>query len=345
MAEKKYRSIDEITHNGKPLREILHAHRTWLESVGKSGSIAELSEANLRWAELSGVDLSKADLSWANLCDADLIATGLSGADLGGAILSGADLSDADLSGANLIRADLSWANLRGANLNKANLNECGFGYTVVADCDLSGVSGLKTVTHLAPSSIGVDTILKSQGKIPEAFLKGAGIPDIWIEYSKSLIANPIEFYSCFLSHSSEDQEFVQDLLRQLRDGGVRCWDYRKDAHWGKPVQTDIGLAIYNFDKIVVVCSASSLNNAKVIDEIQRAIQREDSEKKEILFPIRIDEYLFGDWANKDWEVAYKPRLTKYWVGDFTNWKNPASYSESLDRLVKALNRKQTADS
>ena len=109
----------------------------------------------------------------------------------------------------------------------------------------------------------------------------------------------------------------------------------------GRPVQEDIGRAIYDYDKLVVVCSQNSLNNANVIDEIQRAIQREDIEKEEILFPICIDDYLFGEWTNKAWEIAYKPRLIKYWVGDFTSWENQASYGESLDRLVNALNRPQ----
>ena len=34
---------------------------------------------------------------------------------------------------------------------------------------------------------IGIDTVLLSNGKIPEAFLKGAGLPDSFIDYMQSL--------------------------------------------------------------------------------------------------------------------------------------------------------------
>jgi len=47
----------------------------------------------------------------------------------------------------------------------------------------LSAVKGLETVTHRGPSTIGPDTIYRSQGKIPEAFLRGAGVPDDFISY------------------------------------------------------------------------------------------------------------------------------------------------------------------
>ena len=148
-------------------------------------------------------------------------------------------------------------------------------------------------------------------------------MPDGWITYAKSLIANPVEFYSCFISHSREDEQFGQLLHKNLQDEGVRCWHYRKDAKWGKPVQVDIGLAIYNCDEVVVVCSESSLHNANVIDAIQRAIQREDKEKRDILFPIRIDDYVLGNGANKEWQAASSIVSRKYVhivFGVFPRW-------------------------
>ena len=97
MAEKKYRSIDEITHNGVPLREILEAHRAWVESHRHEGRRANLSKAEmggdlLMRADLSEADLGRADLSgvilwYANLTRANLAAANLAGADLAGASL------------------------------------------------------------------------------------------------------------------------------------------------------------------------------------------------------------------------------------------------------------------
>ena len=42
--------------------------------------------------------------------------------------------------------------------------------------------------------------------------MRGAGVPEEFITYMRSLVANPIEFHSCFISYSSKDQEFAERL-------------------------------------------------------------------------------------------------------------------------------------
>ena len=71
------------------------------------------------------------------------------------------DLMSADLGEAKLYRADLSEANLSDSNL----------GGTTFGDVDLNTVSGLESITHWGPSTIGIDTIFRSAGKIPHKFL------------------------------------------------------------------------------------------------------------------------------------------------------------------------------
>src|SRR5947209_293851 len=91
-----------------------------------------------------------------------------------------AHLAGARLAGANLDGASLGKTNLDGATLNAATL-----GYTVFADVNLSSVIGLDSVHHIGPSTIGIDTIARSQGKIPTAFLRGCGLQDWVIESVK----------------------------------------------------------------------------------------------------------------------------------------------------------------
>ena len=79
------------------LREVLEAHKRWLNSDGK-----EVEKADLHGADLSNADLSYADLSYADLSNANLSNANLINADLHGADLSYADLREADLRGANL---------------------------------------------------------------------------------------------------------------------------------------------------------------------------------------------------------------------------------------------------
>ena len=100
------------------LREVLEAHKLWLNSDGKEGELADLSSEDLRGLDLPGADLRGADLRWANLIGADLHNANLLDADLRGADLSYANLIYANLSGTNLIGTALIGTDLYGTDLN-----------------------------------------------------------------------------------------------------------------------------------------------------------------------------------------------------------------------------------
>jgi len=107
------------------LKQILAAHKKWLDSEGKEGKQANLQEAylwkaNLEEANLREANLQKADLWKANLQKADLSGANLQGAYLGQANLQEADFTRADLKGANLTEVKgLSEATLQNANLDE----------------------------------------------------------------------------------------------------------------------------------------------------------------------------------------------------------------------------------
>src|SRR6266536_2125750 len=194
------------------LRQGVDAWNTWRtqhKKVKPNLRGAALSEANLSGANLSEADLNRADLSFAHF----------SGANLNFAHFRGATLIGADLSGATLIGADLSRATLGGAVFSKAIMLG-----TIFGNVDLRMVKGLETIVHFGPSTIGTDTLMRSEGDIPEVFLREAGLSDTFITYARSLAQHPIEYYTCFISYSSKDQEFAERLYTDLRSKGVHCW-------------------------------------------------------------------------------------------------------------------------
>src|SRR5947199_312522 len=134
------------------------------------------------------------------------------------------DLIGANLSAADLSAADLREAELREADLSAADLSAAKVGRTIFGDVDLRTVKGLETVAHLAPSTIGTDTLLRSEGDIPEIFLRKAGLSDAFITYTRSLVQSPITYYTCFISYSTKDQAFVERLYADLQANDVRCW-------------------------------------------------------------------------------------------------------------------------
>jgi hypothetical protein len=302
-------------------------------------SEADLSEANLRdadlsAADLSGADLSAADLSGADLRDADLRASNLSRAVLNnrallyGTRLRWANLSEADLSYATIIKSDLS-----GADLNKSDLSHCRLGNAVIGDVDLSTTKGLEMVKHLHPSTIGINTIYKSKGNIPDVFLRGRGVPENFITFMHSLTDKAFDLYSCFISHSAKDKPFCERLYADLQVKDVRTWYFPEDAKWGETVWGEIDRGIKIYDKLVIVLSENSLRSKPVLREVQRSLDREDKEHKNILFPITLDRYVFDTW-----EHERKADVLEKVVGDFSGWeKDAAKYQKAFDKLLKGL--------
>lgn len=303
---------------------------------------AYLREISLTEANLSKADLTKADLRGANLKRASLCSIDFTNADLYTAHINEANLSDANLNGANLSYADLNNTDLRGArlistnlsrtNLSGANLIGSRIGLTIFGEVDLRTVVGLDTVEHVAPSTIGIDTIYRSQGNIPETFLRNAGAPDSFIEYMRSLVSNPIDYYSCFISYSSKDEAFSRRLHADLQSHNVRCWFAPEDLKWGARIRIGIDEAIRLHDKLLLILSKSSVVSGWVEREVQTALANEKKEKKTILFPVRVDGAVFDcpyDWAT---EIRHERN-----IGDFTRWKSHDEYQKSFNRLLHDL--------
>jgi len=193
-------------------------------------------------------------------------------------------------------------------------------------------VKGLETVQHDGPSTIGIDTIYKSKGNIPEAFLRGAGVPEDFITYMKSLVENPIEFYSCFISYSSQDDDFAQRLHADLQHQGVRCWFAPEDLKIGDKFRMRIDESIRIYDKVMVILSKNSIRSAWVEEEVEAGLEKERKQNKPVLFPIRLDDAVME--TDQAWAASL--RRTRH-IGDFRAWKDHDQYQQSFDRLLRDL--------
>ena len=314
----------EANLNGANLFKALLTHSNLGGAVLKSANIVETI---LSGADLSGVDLTDADLSGAELIRTDLRDAAIIDADMSGANLSLANLSEAELSGSSL-----EGANLRGAIMVGTDIGEAHCFGTIFADIDLSETVGLEDAEHSGPSTIGIDTIYKSKGKIPIAFLRGAGVSDNLIQYMGSLTGAAFDYYSCFISYSTKGEEFVQRLYADLQMEGVRCWFAPEDLKIGQKFRTGIDEAIRIHDKLLLVLSESSVKSSWVEKEVETAFERERKENKLVLFPVRLDDSVF------DTEVAWAAdiRRTRH-IGDFRYWQNHSDYKVAFERLLRDL--------
>jgi hypothetical protein len=307
---------------------------------GADLSVTDISRADLRGADLSGAILRRAKLNGADLSGADLAKANLSEADLDKAELRGAHLRGADLRGAGLVGA-----NLLGAHLNGADLANTTVGMTVFGSVDLSETKGLHTCMHIGPSTIGIDTIYRSDGKIPEEFLRGAGVPDNFITFMKSLTGAALEFYSCFISYNHTDKAFARRLHDTLQGRGIRCWLDEKQIRPGDDIHEEIDRGIRLWDKVLLCCSQSSLTSWWVDNEIGKAFAKEQALMKErkkkvlALIPLDLDGYLFNGWNNGKASQVHE-RLAV----DFRGWKRShAKFEEQVERIIGALRADEDA--
>jgi hypothetical protein len=185
---------------------------------------------------------------------------------------------------------------------------------------------------HWNPSTIGIDTIYRSGGIIPEKFLKDAGVPDTFITYMRSLIVRPVEYYSCFISYASKDQACVERLYTDLRAVGVRCWYAPEDLRIGARIRAGIDESIHSHDKLLLVLSKYSVASDWVEKEVETALEKERQQKRTVLFPVRLDDAVMK--IKTGWPADIHRGRN---IGDFRKWKQHDDYQKAFQRLLRDL--------
>jgi hypothetical protein len=309
---------------------------------GAKLSNAKLHSANLSGAALSGADLSGADLSLATLSGAIIMGANLSSVNSHGANFRGALLTNANLANANLTNAELSLANLSGAQLDGADVSSATAGHTSFADIDLSNVHGLNDIVHHGPSEVGIGTVYRSEGNIPEAFLRDCGVPESFIVQIPALVAatQPIQFYSCFISYSGKDGDFASRLHSRMRQAKLRVWFAPEDMKGGDKLYDQIDRAIQVHDRLLLALSESSMQSKWVETEIRQARKVERREGRRKLFPIRLVSYAaLQEWMCIDSATGedLAEEVRSYFIPDFSNWKSHDDFEQSFVRLLSDL--------
>src|SRR4029450_12599354 len=160
---------------------------------------------------------------------------------------------------------------------------------TVFANTTLTAVRGLETCSHIDPSTLDHRTLAKS-GPLPLPFLRGGGLPEALIEYLPSLLGEPIQYDSLFISYASRDQVFAERLYADLQNKGVRCWYAPEDMKIGDEFRSRIDASIHLHDRLLLILSEHSIKSRWVQKEVETAFEKETKEHRLVLFPIRLDD-------------------------------------------------------
>jgi hypothetical protein len=305
-----------------------------------------LLAADFRGSKLVGCRFSGADVACANMRGTNLTGAKMVGTNLYNTLFQHAVMSHTDLRNANLVSAEL-----QSVRLDHANVTGAHFGWTSIGNVDLSMTLGLEKVVHVTPSLIGSDSLrLTANGLHGKSgrrqreiftFLSNAGLEEEFVSVVRKWIRKPVKYHSVFLSHSSLDNDFSMKLYEDLRSEGVNCWFDEKQLLPGDRTIGQVDQAIRRWDRVILVCSKSSLSPRTgwwVEQELERALEKERELRKRhgrfvsVLIPIQIDDYVFDEWSS-----PYKATVCERHIGDFRGWRNSREYSVAFGKLVRAM--------
>lgn len=338
-----------------------HLYRSDLREADLSRSL--LNGANLRGANLTGANLEQANLDAAILSGANLTGANLRRANLTRVNLNGANLTDADLTEAIFSGAALNRSNLSGATLSETDFYEAVFndtttvgtkfggaiiGYTVFQNCDLSTAEDLDKVRHDAPSTVGIDTIFRSSGKIAEAFLAGIGAPQEMLAFLSGLDESSSLGAEYHISCADADIAFAEGLRDNLRTQGIRSWVFAENYRGSALVdrrstseEEEIERWVRHYDKLIVVCSQAGLDCETVRTDLTQAKDLQQSKDQWLV-------YLVDPNGTLDKPTARSARNLTYEnvIFDLRGQEsNTAEYQQSLSKLVEDLKQSHPAKS
>jgi len=322
---------------------------------------AKLGRSRLTGANFSGVDLTRADLSGAevsraNFSGARLFRAMLKGirgesTDFSKAVLQGGDLSDSVLSDASfhdadLQETDLAGAELLGVNFSHADLDHANFervrcGWLTWNDVDLSRTTGLDSMTHLGPGSIGLDTLERSGPRIPTSFLRGNGVSQDWVETYGGFEEPAAASDTFFIVYGAEEESFAGRLHNTLQKHGVRCWlDPRRSAEDNGLTGQVAARGFRVWDRVLLCATRATLSADwmdLLIDSVKRreeAIKTHTGRSVTLMWPLNLDGYLFSG----SWKHAEATEVAGRVLADFTGWRrNKTKFLEELQALIEKL--------
>lgn len=316
-----------------------------------------LTKSAFNGAILDGADISQTELMQCSMYNATLrhvkaLKTAFVAVDFDGADLQYGNLAKAHFLNNSFCQTDCSHADLtesfhfrslfRDAKLLSTQFEGATFSDNLIADTDLSQTLNLDLVKHLGPTSLTLDTLLMSRGRVSDSFLRGSGVSNELVAQLLVLFKDrpAIEYASCFISYSHKDEEFCKLLHSRMRDEKLRVWYAPEDMPGGKELQEEIDHAIRVHDKLLLVLSNESIKSNWVATEIGRARKREKHEGTRILFPIRVVPFeVIRDWElfDADEGIDLAKEIRKYFIPDFSNWKDHDAFEAAFQRLLNDL--------
>jgi hypothetical protein len=286
--------------------------------------------------------------SQVSFADSILAFTSFRNCDLSGCSFRRANFDTVSFTNCSLRGAGILGARCEGIRMVNCDLNW--FDVTDVAffESDIEPFvtsERVRSATHLA---LDWQTICKSQ-RSPglRAFLVRSGMPEIMAIYlvdaARTVDANLLFrlMRSTFISYGGPDAPFARLLRDRLQANGVRTFYFETDAVPGERIHLTMRTGVNSYDRVILICSAASLQRPGVRNEIEETFAREARDGgASYLIPVALDDFVFG-WTDPV-GVAIRDRV----VADFRGLSaatiegrkdDEERFVQGLGRLLSAL--------
>jgi hypothetical protein len=205
---------------------------------------------------------------------------------------------------------------------------------------------------HRGPSPISTDTLILSEGKLPDVFLRGCGLSDADIEYAR--LSNPalsveeidkiltrirdlreaqaVQVSPLFISYNLSNSQFVDKLDEKLRKKGIRYWhDIREIQTGGTEHPAD--RALRHDARVILILSEQALQSDWVEQEVEEARKLEKERKHPMLFLIALD----ASWKDGRWPRRGMEQIKEADILDFSAWREARKFEEMYRTLLERL--------
>lgn len=142
---------------------------------------------------------------------------------------------------------------------------------------------------------------------------------------------------SVFISYGGPDDAFARKLYHALKDKGVEVFFFPESTTPGDKLHRTMSQAVYDYDRVLLICSRSSLVRPGVLNELEQVLSREAREGgAELLMPVLLDDFALAEWVPERADLARQ--VCDRVAADFRNASIDSEFVKQLDRVLVALN-------
>jgi predicted ATPase with chaperone activity len=100
----------------------------------------------------------------------------------------------------------------------------------------------------------------------------------------------------------------------------------------GDKFRQRIDEAIHVHERLLLILSESSVSSEWVEKEVETAFEKEQRQKRTVLFPVRLDDAVLE--CHTGWSADI--RRSRH-IGDFRRWKDHDAYQQAFNRVLRDL--------